>query len=220
MIKHYIGYNDVLLVPSGATNIKIQEVAPSNNYLAIRNLTNHYYLNGYWRIDVPRPMSFAGAIWHYERRPQGFSAPDKITCHGPTSEAVYLVLLYQDRYVGIEYEYSVPKNVHKTETDIYIWSYKPYSQCSQKCGGGTQTRLVLCVNKQSFEEADSNLCDINLKPAEEQICGNEDCPPTWSVSEFGNCSQPCGTNGTQTRSVQCLQLSANKYLQTYKCNTN
>lgn len=28
-----LGYNDILLIPAGATNIVVEEVAPSNNYL-------------------------------------------------------------------------------------------------------------------------------------------------------------------------------------------
>lgn len=209
---HYVaGYNDVLLIPSGATNINIREVKPSNNYLAIRNLSSHYYLNGNWRIDVPRPMSFAGSIWHYDRRPQGFSAPDHITCHGPTSEAVFLVLLYQDRNVGIDFEYSVPESsAHETEKSNYTWSYKSFSECSQQCGGGTQTREVICVSQTSLEEADPNLCDVNEKPVEQQACGQDGCPPTWVVGEFEKCSLPCGENGTQTRTVKCEQLEANK----------
>lgn len=86
------GYNDILLFPQGATNIIIQERSPSNNYLALRNLTGHYYLNGNYRIDFPRPMTFAGSLWIYERKPNGFAAPDKITCAGPIAEAVYLVV--------------------------------------------------------------------------------------------------------------------------------
>lgn len=80
-----------MLIPSGATNVDIKEQSPSNNYLAIRNGSNHYYLNGNWQLDFPRPLTFAGAIWHYERRPQGFAAPDHISCLGPTNENVYLV---------------------------------------------------------------------------------------------------------------------------------
>lgn len=29
------GYNDVLLMPAGATNVRVEEIAPSNNYLGI-----------------------------------------------------------------------------------------------------------------------------------------------------------------------------------------
>lgn len=59
---------------------------------AIRNTTGHYYLNGNWRIDFPRSLRFAGTIFHYARDPQGFSAPDTITCLGPTNEAIYIVV--------------------------------------------------------------------------------------------------------------------------------
>lgn len=87
-----VGYNDVLLIPAGATNIEIREIAPSNNYLAIRNQSSHYYLNGNWRIDFPRPLNFAGCFWHYERKPQGFAAPDHLSCIGATTEAVFVVV--------------------------------------------------------------------------------------------------------------------------------
>jgi papilin len=94
-----VGYNDILLIPAGATNIDIKEKLPSNNYLAIRNLTGFYHLNGNYRIDFPRPISFAGTIWYYERKPQGFAAPDRLTCIGPTTEAIYLVVSDQRIYL-------------------------------------------------------------------------------------------------------------------------
>ena len=37
-------------------------------------------------------MRFSGTIFHYSRDPQGFSAPDKITCLGPTNEPIYIVV--------------------------------------------------------------------------------------------------------------------------------
>ena len=132
-----LGYNDVLLIPVGATNIKIREVKASNNYLAIRNVTGHYYLNGNWRIDFPREMKFAGSTFHYERKPHAFIAPETITALGPTSEALYVVLLYQEPNPGIEYEYSFPKDVQlPTGGDSYNWIYGSWSDCTASCGGG------------------------------------------------------------------------------------
>jgi len=29
----FIGYTDILLIPAGATNIRVREIQPSNNYL-------------------------------------------------------------------------------------------------------------------------------------------------------------------------------------------
>jgi hypothetical protein len=38
ILKKQTGYNDVLLIPVGATNIKIREVKSSNNYLGTKKL--------------------------------------------------------------------------------------------------------------------------------------------------------------------------------------
>lgn len=201
------GYNDILLIPSGATNIEIKEIEPSNNYLAVRNLSGHYYLNGNWRIDFPRPLTFANAIWHYDRRPQGFAAPDHITCMGPSSEPVYLVLLYQDRNVGIRYEYSVPESsAHLSEPDTYQWTYKAFGDCSVSCGGGFKTREVTCNSRTSLEQVDDELCDVNEKPSDTMQCGQVACPPKWVEGPYEKCTMPCGTNGTQTRTVHCERV--------------
>ena len=75
-----MGYNDLVMIPPGATNIRIAEVdrafeikscnrhtfqlkvKASNNYLALRNQTGHYYLNGNWRIDYPQQFEAAGKL--------------------------------------------------------------------------------------------------------------------------------------------------------------
>jgi hypothetical protein len=44
-----------LLKPSCSFKVKA-----SNNYLALRNMTGHYYLNGNWRIDFPQQIEMAG----------------------------------------------------------------------------------------------------------------------------------------------------------------
>nr|XP_029723407.1 papilin-like isoform X4 [Aedes albopictus] len=203
-----VGYNDLLLIPAGATNIAISERGPSNNYLAIRNLTGFYHLNGNYRIDFPRAIHFAGSDWHYERRPQGFAAPDKLTCLGPTSESVYLVLLSQDRNVGVNYEYSVPsQSAPVDEPDTYSWTYTPYEPCSVSCGGGVQHRKVTCNSRTILKQVEEGLCDAAARPAESQKCALESCPPQWVEGQWSNCSMPCGSEGKQTRDVHCEQVT-------------
>ncbi|CRL07350.1 CLUMA_CG020329, isoform A [Clunio marinus] len=205
-----VGYNDILLIPQGATNIAIQERSPSNNYIAIRNLTGHYYLNGNYRIDFPRPMTFAGSLWTYERKPNGFAAPDKITCLGPIDEAVYLVLLSQDQNVGVNYEYSVPRAAAAPEEpEIYSWAFTKFEVCSKSCGGGHQARNVTCTKQRTSEEVDESLCDSSQKPAEWQKCGLLDCAPQWIEGEWGKCSAPCGQSGKKERKVHCEKINAN-----------
>lgn len=36
----FVGYNDVLLIPAGATNIRVEETGPSNNYLGNSSFFN------------------------------------------------------------------------------------------------------------------------------------------------------------------------------------
>lgn len=180
--------------------------------MAIRNSAGDYYLNGNWRIDFPRPLAFAGAIWTYDRRPQGFAAPDHITCLGPTSEPVYLVLLYQDVNVGVNYEYSVPSlSLRSTEPDTYAWTFTPFSPCSASCGSGTHHRTVTCNSRSTLLKADDSLCDPSNKPSEVEQCGVASCPPQWGESEWSKCSAPCGKAGTQTRTIQCEEISPNGY---------
>ncbi|XP_049281705.1 papilin isoform X6 [Anopheles funestus] len=203
-----VGYNDLLLIPSGATNVLISERAPSNNYLAIRNLTGFYHLNGNYRIDFPRTIHFAGSDWHYERRPQGFAAPDRLTCLGPTTESVYLVLLSQDRNVGVNYEYSVSSEMAPVdEPDSYSWMYTAFEPCTVSCGGGVQTRNVTCNSKGSLKEVDEGLCNLSEKPPTTQKCGQQSCPPRWFEGPWSNCSKPCGNEGKQTREVYCERVS-------------
>lgn len=103
---NYSGYNDILLIPAGATNIVVEETAPSNNYLAIRNTSGHYYLNGNWRIDFPRSIDFAGSKFHYERYPQGFAAPDKIYTLGPIDEPLFIVVCLSFDFVLLKQTFS------------------------------------------------------------------------------------------------------------------
>ncbi|KFM68578.1 Papilin, partial [Stegodyphus mimosarum] len=80
-----VGYNDILLIPVGATSILIQEVKPSNNYLAIRNAAGDFYLNGKWRIEFSREIQLAGTIFIYERKPQSYLAQETLKARGPTT---------------------------------------------------------------------------------------------------------------------------------------
>ncbi|PRD28724.1 UNVERIFIED_CONTAM: Ppn [Trichonephila clavipes] len=85
-----VGYNDIILIPTGATSIKIKELEPSNNYLAIRNSSGYYYLNGNWQIEFPRTMKFAGSHFYYERVPRGYVGQESIEASGPITEPIFI----------------------------------------------------------------------------------------------------------------------------------
>ncbi|XP_013170735.1 PREDICTED: papilin isoform X4 [Papilio xuthus] len=204
------GYNDILLIPQGSTSIYISEVRASNNYLALRSKEdNVYYLNGEYHIDFPRSLTIAGATWHYERSQQGFAAPDKLRCLGPTTEPLYLSLLLQDENVGIEYEYSLPAALAPPSNQQYNWVHGEFSPCSATCGGGTQTRQVTCRSREELEVVEDSLCDTGLKPVTDQTCNTDPCPPGWVEEPWGPCSKPCGEGGTRSRQVYCEKIIVN-----------
>ncbi|CAK1550996.1 unnamed protein product [Leptosia nina] len=201
------GYNDVLFIPQGATNIIISEVRSSNNYLALRSQQdNVYYLNGDYHIDFPRSLPIAGSLWYYERSQQGFASPDKLRSLGPTTEPLYLSLLLLEDNVGVEYEYSLPSSQAPPPNQQYNWVHGGFSPCSATCGGGIQTREVTCRSREELDIVDDSLCDSGLKPPTNETCNDVPCPPNWVEGPWSPCSKPCGEGGTRSRQVHCEKV--------------
>ncbi|XP_032128706.1 A disintegrin and metalloproteinase with thrombospondin motifs 15-like isoform X2 [Sapajus apella] len=84
------GYNQILIVPMGATSILIEEAAASRNFLAVKNVHGEYYLNGHWTIEAARALPAASTILHYERGAEGDLAPERLHARGPTSEPLVI----------------------------------------------------------------------------------------------------------------------------------
>ncbi|XP_049326441.1 A disintegrin and metalloproteinase with thrombospondin motifs 7 isoform X2 [Astyanax mexicanus] len=56
------------------------------------------------------------------------------------------------------------------------WSAAPWQECSVSCGdGGVQKRGVKCVNEESGEEEESELCPKNSKPESVRKCSLQEC---------------------------------------------
>ncbi|GIX76837.1 papilin, partial [Caerostris extrusa] len=201
-----VGYNDIILIPSGATSIKIKELEPSNNYLAIRNSSGYYYLNGNWQIEFPRTLKFAGSHFYYERVPRGYVGQESIEAPGPITEPIFITLLYQQRNLGVSYEYSVPLGVSNTQPDNYVWVYSNFGTCSKTCGGGIQSRGVNCATSSTYEVVAEYLCDTTVKPPTNQTCNLIPCAAQWHVSSWDECSRSCG-GGVQYRQVHCQRES-------------
>ncbi|CAB3248675.1 unnamed protein product [Arctia plantaginis] len=203
------GYNDILLIPAGSTTIVIEEIEPSNNYLALRNKNGTYYLNGHYHIDFPKSTMIAGALWTYERSQSSYPAPDKLRCMGPTIEPLYLSLLLQDVNVGIQYEYSLPKDKAPYTDKQYHWVHEEFIPCNASCGGGFQSRNVTCRSREGLEIVDDELCDEGLKPVINQTCNTDPCPAEWVEGPWSDCSKHCGKEGVRKREVTCEKIIAN-----------
>lgn len=57
----------------------------------------------------------------------------------------------------------------------YYWYTGPWSVCSAPCGGGVQTRHVVCTRTDSEIIVDDSYCP-SARPATSQACNTQDCP--------------------------------------------
>lgn len=108
------------------------------------------------------------------------------------------------------------------------WLTGPWSQCSESCGHGKQSRLTVCMQRVRGDTvivADSR-CSAGERPAAQQSCIVNQCP-RWYAGEWSPCSMPCDT-GVQKRELQCLDseeqpsqacLEAARPLGRRSCNT-
>ncbi|VDP08363.1 unnamed protein product [Soboliphyme baturini] len=88
-------------------------------------------------------------------------------------------------------------------TDCPHWQLGEWSQCSQTCLDGWQSRQVSCFDSRG-EEIDARHCSSNgqPQPPTHQPCNLGPCP-FWKYQEWSPCSVTCG-NGTQTRVTECV----------------
>ncbi|XP_018763141.2 papilin isoform X3 [Serinus canaria] len=194
------GYNQIFIIPVGATSIQIKEVKPSRNFLAVKNVRGEYYLNGHWTIDFGRALQVASTVLHYDRGSEGDVAPELLHARGPTTEPLVIELISQEPNTGVQYEYYLPL---QGQASGYSWSYSSWSECSSECGGGFQSRLVFCtIDNEIYPDY---MCRNKPQPDNNRTCGHQPCPQTkrWKTGEWGPCSATCGS-GSQSRSVYCV----------------
>ncbi|MBU1218566.1 hypothetical protein KKF34_09620 [Myxococcota bacterium] len=91
--------------------------------------------------------------------------------------------------------------VSTSQGAVFNWTISSWSECTAVCGGGTQTRTVVCVDGSGNIVSDT-LCG-NPKPVESQVCNTDPCNYSWGVSPWSECSTSCG-EGTQTRDIYCI----------------
>ncbi|MGH0172727.1 UNVERIFIED_CONTAM: hypothetical protein FKN15_005507 [Acipenser sinensis] len=131
-----MGYVDIGLIPEGAREIRIEEVAEAGNFLALRSQDpERYFLNGGWTIQWNGDYKVAGTTFTYERS----GNLENLTSPGPTREPVWIQLLFQETNPGVRYEYTIRRdldNDNEIQPPEFFWLYGSWSACSASCGTG------------------------------------------------------------------------------------
>ncbi|XP_036391450.1 A disintegrin and metalloproteinase with thrombospondin motifs 7 [Megalops cyprinoides] len=218
-----LGYVDIGLIPQGARDIRIEEVAEAGNFLALRsNDPDRYFLNGGWTIQWNGDYKAAGTVFTYERT----GHLENLTSPGPTLEPVWIQLLFQETNPGVRYEYTISRGETFTDSDNdivapdFLWQYGSWTECSATCGTGVRRQIVHCVERTSGI-VEEHYCDPATRPDDKSgSCNEELCPARWWVGEWQKCSASCGDTGVTRRTVLCIRsvtLEEQRALQPSEC---
>ncbi|XP_022920752.1 protein madd-4 isoform X2 [Onthophagus taurus] len=155
----------------------------------------------------------------YSWREQGYTHCSA-TCLGGVQELI--VNCVRDDTQKVTSPYLCPR---ETKPEILIrtcndypcpprWNYSDFSQCTQSCGIGIQTREVNCIHEVTQGGGNTVVVPNNMcpqpPPPDRQYCNVLDCPVKWIVTEWSKCSRACGT-GEKTRKVECKQVMAQNH---------
>ncbi|XP_037689196.1 A disintegrin and metalloproteinase with thrombospondin motifs 7 isoform X2 [Choloepus didactylus] len=200
-----LGYVDVGLIPAGAREIRIEEVAEAANFLALRSEDpEKYFLNGGWTIQWNGDYQVAGTTFTYART----GNRENLTSPGPTAEPIWIQLLFQESNPGVRYEYTIHREVgdhSEVQPPEFSWNYGPWTKCTVTCGTGIQRQSVFCAERQAGP-VDERHCDALSRPDDRQRrCSEEPCPARWWAGEWQLCSSSCGPRGLSRRTVLCIR---------------
>lgn len=187
------GYNDIVTIPAGATNIDVKQrshpgVQNDGNYLALKTADGQYLLNGNLAISaIEQDILVKGTILKYSG---SIATLERLQSFRPLPEPLIVQLLTVPGELfppKVKYTFFVPNDVNfriqnskeKATTNVIQpllnaqWVLGDWSECSSSCGAGWQRRTVEC---QDSSGQTSTTCNKALKPEDAKPCGSQPCP--------------------------------------------
>ncbi|XP_069751020.1 A disintegrin and metalloproteinase with thrombospondin motifs 8-like [Narcine bancroftii] len=221
--KSKYGYNDVVTIPAGATNIDVKQrshkgVKHDGNYLAVKQPDDTYILNGdYSVITVEQYIPIRGAVLKYS----GSSTTlERIQSYKKLQDPLTIQLLSISMDTlppRVKYSFFIPKDVlfskQKAKSPkkfpnafkqaiVSQYTIGEWSECSRSCGYGWQRRNVECKDNDGNVSLD---CNKALKPEDIRPCADMPCP-LWQLGSWSSCSRTCG-KGERKRRALCVEYT-------------
>lgn len=192
-LDHSYGYNDIVTIPAGATNIDVKQrshpgVRNDGSYLALKTANGQYLLNGNLAISaIEQDILVKGTILKYSgsmatlERLQSFQAlPEPLTVQLLTvSGEVFPPKVRYTFFVPNDMDFSMQNSKERATTNIIQslpsaeWVLGDWSECPSTCRGSWQRRTVECRDPSGQA---SDTCDEALKPEDAKPCGSQPCP--------------------------------------------
>ncbi|CAG9838538.1 unnamed protein product [Diabrotica balteata] len=199
-------YKKVATIPQGSRNVRIEELAPSVNTIAVTDKSEKiFYLNGEHREEQDGTKNFGKTEGIYNHPEPG---RESLTIHGPTTEdLIFHVCFYKPENVGYRYKYAEPSS-DLNYSPHYHWELLEWTECDAKCGGGIQLSKFDCIEEKAGKVS-TNFCAGEQKPeAMTKKCNEQPCKTKWKVGKWSQCKACKNISGLRTREIQCARESS------------
>uniref|UniRef100_A0A3B3QM05 ADAM metallopeptidase with thrombospondin type 1 motif 20 n=1 Tax=Paramormyrops kingsleyae TaxID=1676925 RepID=A0A3B3QM05_9TELE len=202
------GYNIIVRIPAGATNIDITQVSYSgkpedDNYLALSDSQSNFILNGNFVVAMfKREVTVKGAVIEYSGSD---AVVERINCTDRIEEELVLQVLCVGNLYNpdVRYSYNIPV---EERLEKFVWSTSgSWQDCSRVCQG-MRRRKVMCIRKSDHQVASDQRCHQLPQPDPISEPCNTHCELRWHVAGRSECSVRCGP-GHRTLDVQCVKYS-------------
>ncbi|XP_027312774.1 A disintegrin and metalloproteinase with thrombospondin motifs 20 isoform X1 [Anas platyrhynchos] len=207
------GYNVVVKIPKGATNIDIRQHSYSgkpedDNYLALSDIHGNFILNGNFVVSMSkREINIQGAIFEYNgsnNTIERINSTDRIE-----EELTLQVLCVGNLYnPDVRYSFNIPI---EDRSELFTWDpYGPWQDCSRMCRGIRRRRMT-CIRKSDHAVVSDQRCEfIPLVPDVSEEC-NTECELRWHSIGKSDCTSKCGP-GYRSIEIRCMKYSVSKGL--------
>ncbi|XP_054631701.1 A disintegrin and metalloproteinase with thrombospondin motifs 20-like isoform X1 [Dunckerocampus dactyliophorus] len=202
------GYNTVVRIPAGATNIDIKQVSYSgkpedDNYLALSDSQSNFLLNGNFVVAMfKREITFKGTVIEYSGSD---TKVERINCTERIEEELVLQVLCVGNLYNpdVRYSFNIPIEEHREE---FVWApSSSWLECNRICQGERRQKTQ-CVRKSDHVEVSEQRCEHLPHPAAVTEPCNTDCEVRWHVTGKSDCSAKCGP-GYRSLEVQCMKYN-------------
>ncbi|KAF0040633.1 hypothetical protein F2P81_006531 [Scophthalmus maximus] len=203
------GYNTVVRIPAGATNIDIKQVSYSgkpedDNYLALSDSQSNSLLNGNFVVAMfKREITFKGTVIEYSGSD---TKVERINCTERIEEELVLQVLCVGNLYNpdVRYSFNIPIEEHREQ---FVWDPSgSWLECNRICQG-FRSLDVQCMKysliKRQSERMEASMCRDIAKPQTRESCHGDCLLKNWQYSAWSQCSKTCG-RGSRSRESYCM----------------
>ncbi|XP_065652500.1 A disintegrin and metalloproteinase with thrombospondin motifs 6 isoform X3 [Hydra vulgaris] len=205
-------------IPKGSYGVTIKEVGETFNFLG-------FSIGDETELAISLPSysttyNLENTTIYYSMDGWYYADEIKVIDRLPMSIKVYLINFYEVPSEGVMWRYYQPPT-SVLLSPVLAWKGESWGACSKTCGGGMQTRKMLCIRTDDNSTVNFESCSL-LDPINVlQSCNNQNCPAEWYVTSWSECTKSCG-NGTWTRQLYCSMMTetGRSILPDSACSTN